>query len=114
MRLLQVSPEGFFSLTTFLPSKIPSRYAILSHTWEPDDQEVTFKDLMNGEGISKTGYRKIMFCAEQAARDGIQYFWVDSCCNIQTHHRYEGPTKSAASAAENDGSRHPAFSIKLS
>lgn len=80
MRLLQANPEGSFSMTTFLPSKIPSRYAILSHTWELDDQEVTFKDLMNGEGNSKIGYRKIKFCAEQAARDGIQYLWVDSCC----------------------------------
>ena len=55
MRLLQANPDGTFSLTTFLPSKIPSRYAILSHTWEADDQEVTFKDLMNGEGAGKTG-----------------------------------------------------------
>jgi tetratricopeptide (TPR) repeat protein len=26
------------------------------------------------------GYRKLKFCAEQAARDGLQYFWIDTCC----------------------------------
>jgi hypothetical protein len=26
------------------------------------------------------GYRKIQFCSEQAKKDGLQYFWVDSCC----------------------------------
>jgi hypothetical protein len=28
----------------------------------------------------KTGYRKIQFCGRQAAKDGLGYFWVDSCC----------------------------------
>jgi hypothetical protein len=28
----------------------------------------------------KTGYDKILFCGEQARRDDLQYFWVDTCC----------------------------------
>ncbi|OCK79096.1 hypothetical protein K432DRAFT_275240, partial [Lepidopterella palustris CBS 459.81] len=56
------------------------RYAILSHTWEADDQEVTFKDLTDGVGFNKLGYGKIQFCGEQAREDGLQYFWIDSCC----------------------------------
>jgi hypothetical protein len=28
----------------------------------------------------KTGYNKIRFCSRQAANDGLQYFWVDTCC----------------------------------
>ncbi|PVH70491.1 hypothetical protein DL98DRAFT_564159 [Cadophora sp. DSE1049] len=28
----------------------------------------------------KAGYGKIQFCGEQARRDGLQYFWVDTCC----------------------------------
>lgn len=71
--------DGRLRLTRFIANNIPS-YAILSHTWEADDQEVTFEDLMNGVGNSKSGYRKIRFCIEQADRDGLQYFWVDSCC----------------------------------
>ena len=35
---------------------------------------------MDRLGERKAGYRKIRFCGEQANRDGIQYFWVDSCC----------------------------------
>ncbi|KAI9163364.1 Vegetative incompatibility protein [Paramyrothecium foliicola] len=31
-------------------------------------------------GVTKAGYRKIKFCGDRAASDGIRYFWVDSCC----------------------------------
>ena len=34
-----------------------------------------------GTGISNwPGYNKIRFCGEQARRDDLQYFWVDTCC----------------------------------
>jgi hypothetical protein len=79
MRLLQLKTNGEFVLTEDLISNIPP-YAILSHTWGNDNEEVTFKDLAEGPRSTKTGYRKIQFCAEQAARDGLQYFWVDTCC----------------------------------
>ncbi|KAL5330793.1 hypothetical protein ACEPPN_000316 [Leptodophora sp. 'Broadleaf-Isolate-01'] len=77
MRLLHYHGDGDFSLAEFFKSAIP-KYAILSHTWEAD--EVTFEDLQNGTGTKKGGYQKIRFCAEQAKRDGLQYFWVDTCC----------------------------------
>jgi len=77
MRLLQYNGDGDFSLAEIFKSTIPE-YAILSHTWEGD--EVTFEDLQNGTGTKKAGYEKIRFCAEQAKRDGLQYFWVDTCC----------------------------------
>jgi len=35
---------------------------------------------MESSGKAKAGYRKLQFCGEQAARDGLQYFWVDTCC----------------------------------
>jgi Heterokaryon incompatibility protein (HET) len=78
MRLLQYSDDKF-NLTKDLVRDIP-RYAILSHTWGPDTEEATFKDLVNGTGEDKAGYEKIRFCAEQARRDGLRYFWVDTCC----------------------------------
>jgi len=55
-------------------------YAILSHTWGQPNEEVTFEDMVEGCGLGKAGYEKIKFCDEQAAKDGLQYFWVDSCC----------------------------------
>jgi hypothetical protein len=79
MRLLKLKGDGEFSLIEFIGDNIP-RYAILSHTWGADGEEVTFKDLMRGTGKSKAGYQKTRFCGEQAAADGLQYFWVDTCC----------------------------------
>lgn len=35
---------------------------------------------MSGAGKDKPGYKKIYFCEEQARRDGLLYFWVDTCC----------------------------------
>ena len=79
MRLLQLGDSGEFSLVEFFGNNIPP-YAILSHTWGEDDEEVTFKDIVKGKGKSKAGNRKIRFCGKQAANDGLQFFWVDTCC----------------------------------
>ena len=73
MRLLHVNAHGSFNLATFLSNNIPS-YAILSHRWESNDQEVTFEDVKNDTGKGKAGYRKIQFCREQAKKNGLQYF----------------------------------------
>jgi hypothetical protein len=78
MRLLECRDDGEFHLTAFEDDKIPP-YAILSHTWV-EGQEVTFEDLRAGTGKDKRGNKKIRFCGEQARRDGLQYFWVDTCC----------------------------------
>jgi Heterokaryon incompatibility protein (HET) len=81
MRLLKHNNTGDFSLTRDLvkDDNIP-HYAILSHTWGEDIEEVSFNDMMDGTGMSKPGYDKIQFCGEQARRDGLQYFWIDTCC----------------------------------
>jgi hypothetical protein len=78
MRLLKLIGPGQLSLIEVTKHNTPP-YAILSHTWT-DGQEVSFKDLMEGNGTGKAGYRKILFCSEQAARDDLQHFWVDTCC----------------------------------
>jgi hypothetical protein len=80
MRLLERSDTGEFSLTEYFVNddEIPP-YAILSHTWVAGE-EVTLEELRHGTGKGKSGYDKIRFCGEQARRDGLQYFWVDTCC----------------------------------
>lgn len=78
MRLLELTSQGHLQLTEFIGDNIPP-YAILSHTWGADDEEVTFKNLAEGTGHSKAGYQKLWFCAEQASRNGLSYFWVDTC-----------------------------------
>ena len=79
MRLLQLEHGRRLSLTKDWVDNIPP-YAILSHTWGDDDQEVTFQDVQRHIGQQKAGYRKLTFCGEQATSDGLQHFWVDTCC----------------------------------
>ena len=80
MRLLKLSGDNDFSFTKDIldENEIPP-YAILSHTWQ-EDQEVTFDEFSNYESKSKAGYNKLRFCAQQAKRDGLEYLWVDTCC----------------------------------
>jgi hypothetical protein len=85
MRLLKFGSRGELNLTKTLIEDIPC-YAILSHTWGVDDEEVTFDDLKDGSGKSKAGYVKIQFCGEQARKDGLRYFWVDTCCIDKSNH----------------------------
>jgi len=77
MRLLEYNNDGEFSLAEFFGDEIP-RYAILSHRWGVE--EVTLAALRDGTGKKMAGYGKIQFCGEQAKRDRLQYFWVDTCC----------------------------------
>jgi hypothetical protein len=56
------------------------KYAVLSHTWLNDDQEVTYEDLINQTShLKPEGHTKIQFCRKQAAKDGLEFFWVDTC-----------------------------------
>jgi hypothetical protein len=68
MRLLRCSSDGNLSLTRYLIGEdtIPP-YAILSHTWGADTEEVTFQDLENDTGRDKTGYQKIILFTKQAS-----------------------------------------------
>ena len=86
MRPLEYNDDGEFILTKdFVCDEIPE-YAILSHTWGADTEEVTYRDMIDGTGKKKVGYKKIRFCGEQARRDGLRYFWVDTCCINKANH----------------------------
>ncbi|KAH7370730.1 heterokaryon incompatibility protein-domain-containing protein, partial [Rhexocercosporidium sp. MPI-PUGE-AT-0058] len=84
MRLLKLQDDGELCLTNFLGDEIPP-YAILSHTWGKDGEEVTFQDLSVPTTRSKAGYAKIKFCGERALRDALEFFWVDTCCIDKTN-----------------------------
>ncbi|KAF2228463.1 HET-domain-containing protein [Viridothelium virens] len=79
MRLLKCNPNSDLVFHEF-DAKHPPAYAILSHTWLAENEEVRFQDIKSGKGKSKAGWKKIDFCAEKAATDGLQYFWIDTCC----------------------------------
>jgi hypothetical protein len=57
MRLLERNDAGDYSLAEFVGDGIP-RYAILSHTWGADYEEVTLDDLRNGTGKSSSAEMK--------------------------------------------------------
>ena len=78
MRLLEHNDAGVFSLIEIPLGGDAPPYAILSHTWSAE--EVSFKDLVDCTGKDRLGYKKIQFCGEQTLRDGLRYFWVDTCC----------------------------------
>ena len=77
MRLLSLNNYGEIAWREFNPHYTPP-YAILSHTW--GSEEVTFQDLVHSSSKTKAGYRKVLFCGEQAKCDGFDYFWLDTCC----------------------------------
>lgn len=79
MRLLELTATDGLCLSTFDGDEIPP-YAILSHTWQQDEEEVTFQDLISNRGKDRAGYRKIQICRKKALEDGISYIWVDTCC----------------------------------
>jgi hypothetical protein len=69
MRLLRRSADGTFCLTEAPADNIPN-YAILSHTWLGDHEEVIYQDMIASQVQDKVaGYSKIQFCVEQAAKD---------------------------------------------
>jgi hypothetical protein len=83
MRLLYYREDGELGVTDDLinaDTDATRPYAILSHTWGDKEEEVSFEDLAKNSGKDKAGYKKIQLCGEQAKRDGLQYFWVDTCC----------------------------------
>jgi hypothetical protein len=58
MRLLERNDDDEFTLIKDIIDNVPN-YPILSHTWDTDTKEVTFRDLTDGTGKDKTGYSKI-------------------------------------------------------
>lgn len=87
MRFIRINKNGSLSLTKhFYGDEIPGQYAILSHTWGDDEDEVSYQDFQRQQERLKAGYSKIAFCARQAQQDAIRYFWIDTCCIDQSNH----------------------------
>ena len=74
MRLLNVQTRKLETV----PNDGGPPYAILSHTWGAE--EVTFDDVESGIGEDKAGYPKLVQSCAIAAKAGLKYVWIDSCC----------------------------------
>lgn len=55
-------------------------YAILSHTWGSNAEELDFDEFKAGAGRHKLGVQKILGCCELARNENLQYAWIDTCC----------------------------------
>ncbi|KAI0439066.1 heterokaryon incompatibility protein-domain-containing protein [Xylaria telfairii] len=92
MRLLNAAT---LQLTQFLDERIRPKYAILSHTWLPDNEEVTYDDLQRYHSalakgpderptvdaiMRRLGFEKIEGCCREAQSNGLDWVWVDTCC----------------------------------
>jgi hypothetical protein len=81
MRLLRTSPSEpgneDLELIEEFGQDIP-KYAVLSHTWGRD--EVLFEHIRNGTSRNHEASSKVINAIQQAANDGYEYIWIDSCC----------------------------------
>ncbi|RYP53890.1 hypothetical protein DL768_001202 [Monosporascus sp. mg162] len=80
MRLINVKT---WKLESFVGKGVPP-YAILSHTWGKDEEELSFRDIQTGN-IEKAGKIKLEGCCEQAKKDNLGYAWIDTCCIDKTN-----------------------------
>lgn len=84
MRLIKRSTTGGIEFTKDLSDEDLQSYpyAILSHTWSSDEEEVTYEEFLADRGASKqtVGLEKIKLCIERSKHDKLQYFWLDTCC----------------------------------
>ncbi|KAI1371065.1 HET-domain-containing protein [Hypoxylon crocopeplum] len=78
MRLLNTES---LELKEFHGDAVPA-YAILSHTWADDGQEVSFRDFvdLSPSTTTKSGFRKIQGACATARRDAIDWIWIDTNC----------------------------------
>ena len=72
------------ALSAFFDENTPY-YAILSHTWGPE--EVSFQDIQGPHEriLNKAGYKKIKECCAKALEAGFKYVWIDTCCIDKTN-----------------------------
>lgn len=64
-------------------ARIPP-YAILSHTWDAEDELVSFDEFRNGRNTKSKGYSKLTGCVEKTLELGLEYCWIDTCCINKT------------------------------
>ncbi|KAK0947569.1 hypothetical protein LTR29_001177 [Friedmanniomyces endolithicus] len=81
MRLLRVDTLEFVELDE-PATRALAKYAILSHTWRYG-HEVLFEDVapkLQDTAKLKPGFSKVANACRQAAKDGLEYIWIDTCC----------------------------------
>lgn len=88
MRLIHVES---YQLKEFRNEKLP-QYAVLSHTWRNDGEELSFQELTTALNewteqfkLPESKTAKLRGCFQQALQDGLRYVWIDTCCIDRTN-----------------------------
>lgn len=74
MRLLRIEDDGDLRPVEYMDKKEIPPYAMLSHTWGADSEEVAPRDILEGEDTNKIGYDKIRACGRYVTCDGLKLF----------------------------------------
>ncbi|KAI0548332.1 heterokaryon incompatibility protein-domain-containing protein [Xylaria curta] len=84
MRLLQIEEDNFsFTKVYARDDEIPS-YAIVSHTWGDEEDEILMTDIKENIYKKKAAYLKLKVCSAKAYAEGLRHIWMDTCCINQT------------------------------
>lgn len=97
MRLLQTSTFELVTKYQSLDDTFPP-YAILSHTWGTDNEEISLQDLqyvlatrknrtndlVTQSLMARPGFIKIQRAAKLALSEGYDFIWIDTCCIDKT------------------------------
>ena len=81
MRLVNVRTK---CLENFYPDATEP-YAVLSHTWGKEDEELSFQDMQALDQCQISKREKLDRSCEQACKDGFKYVWIDTCCIDKTN-----------------------------
>jgi len=76
MRLLNADTR---QLQAYYGEAIPP-YAILSHTWDQKNPEVSFDDMKRSDHASMVRYNKVDQMCKLAKTRGLDWVWIDTCC----------------------------------
>ncbi|KAM7220135.1 hypothetical protein V8F06_004463 [Rhypophila decipiens] len=60
-------------------------YAVLSHTWGKEDEELSFQNMHRLEEQDTARRAKLDGTCAQARKDGFKYVWIDTCCIDKTN-----------------------------
>ncbi|PMD12706.1 hypothetical protein NA56DRAFT_638772 [Hyaloscypha hepaticicola] len=83
MRVLNTATLRFEQILDSELDLDKNQYAILSHRWFDDEDEVSYEDLLHSsskEIFSKGGYAKIKGFCKLASDANCRYGWIDTCC----------------------------------
>ncbi|OAQ59955.1 HET domain-containing protein [Pochonia chlamydosporia 170] len=82
MRLINTTTRELESF----PEDTAPPYAILSHTWGDDADELSYIGMRDGKVDKRSpGWAKLRGCCQRAKLEGIHYAWIDTCCIDKTN-----------------------------